>query len=242
MNVFLKKTGNLKNVKDIEAHVKYIGFRSQEKDKVSLNKGFFDSNGNKASYRDFINRIKENKALRHPNSIKAHKLVFSLKDKDYNAYLRSGKDYKDLVRATLKEYEEKHGVKLDWIASIHEVDGKGKSNHPHVHVVIKGVSDRKDQDGRYQRIYFKKDDFKELRNIFDKEFQKDCQYNFWERLDIEKTLDDIGKSIESMGRSMSKTLSRSIENEVEKSQAEAERDKQKQIRRKVRNENDRGGR
>jgi len=211
--VFIKWTGALKKIDKVVAHAKYIGFRSQEKN----DRGFFAKYYDNIDYKKFIERIEENPALKHSSTSKAHKLIFSLKETDYIAYLRSGKDFKDLVRATLAEYEKKHGIQLDWIANIHNAKG-----HPHCHVIIKAVSDNK-VDGRYKRIYFKKSDFKELKDIFNREFERDVKYRPFERIDVE-TLNDMSKIFERVA----KTVERDTEKEYMKAEFEKMRKKMKQ--------------
>lgn len=213
MGVLVKYTGAAKDIQKVKAHVKYVGFRSKEIEGVQL--GFFSKDSENTDYKEFIKRIETNKALKHPSAVKAHKLVFSLKDKDYEAYKSTGKDYKDLIRATLKEYEDRNNVKLDWIASIHEKDGKGNTNHPHVHVIIKAVSDRKDTEGKYKRIFFKKEDYQQMRSDFDKEFERYAQYSTFERLDkneLDKTTEDIAKGFEA--------VLKGIENDIKKEEYE----------------------
>ena len=210
--VFIKSTRPLQTVQQVVSHVKYVGFRSQETNE----KGFFDKNGDNSDFKVFINQIEKNPALKHPKSIKAHKLIFSLRGKDYNAYKRSGKDYKDLVRKTLLEYENKHGVKLAWIANIHEKEG-----HPHCHVIIMGVSSNKDSKGRHSRIFFTKDDYAQMKSDFDLEFEKDVQYDLLERLDMSMTLNDIGKGFEQIVKLMVK--------DIKKTEHEAEQKKNKEI-------------
>lgn len=214
--VFIKRTRGLQKIEQVKAHAKYVGFRAQE----SKEKGFFGRESDKVDYKDFVKRVENNPALQHSSSIKAQKLIFSLKENDYVAYLRSGKDYKDLVRNTLHEYEVKHNVKLDWIANIHDTEG-----HPHVHVIIKGVADEKDKDGRYKRIYFKKDDFKDMKANFDREFEKDAKYHLFEKIDINKTMLDISKGFEN--------VTRNISNDIEKEQAKADFEKHKDIEAKI---------
>ena len=219
MGVFIKKTGGIKDICNLEAHLKYIGFRSREKKE---DKGFFSRDSNNSNYKDFINRIKDNKALRHPKSIKAHKLVFSLREDEYKAYKRSGKDYKDLIRETIKEYEEKHGIKLDWIASIHEEEG-----HPHIHVVIKGVSE--DRNGKFKRIFFRKEDFQELKDVFNKEFKKEVKYKEFERVDFKSINLDISKGIQR--------VLDGIAYEIRKDERETEFKKKRSLKRKERENN-----
>lgn len=213
--VFIKATRPLNKIEQVIAHAKYVGFRSKEVNE----KGFFGRDSDRVDYNEFVERIKNNPALKHSRSIKAHKLFFSLKEVDYNAYLRSGKDYKDLIRKTLAVYEDKHGVKLDWIANIHAKEG-----HPHCHVIIKGVSDSKDKNGRYKRIKFVVDDFREMKSNFDKEFYKDVQYT---KDELQKTLltnkeqnkimNDISKGFEQ--------VTRGIANDIEREQKLAEMEK-----------------
>lgn len=203
--VFIKRTRGLQKVSQVEAHAKYVGFRSKE----TKEKGFFGRDTDRADYKDFIKRIEENPALKHTSSIKAQKLIFSLKENDYEVYKKSGLDYKHLVRETLKKYEERHNVKLDWIANIHEAEG-----HPHCHIIIKGVSDIKGERG-YTRIKFKKEDFQEMKKDFDKELEKEIDH---ERMDFEKTLNDITKSFDAVLKGISKEL----EKENEKAQMQRE--------------------
>lgn len=230
--VFIKRTFGLKNISQVKAHAKYIGFRSRELPEEE--KGFFDKDNDKfADYKKFIKRIESNRAIRHPNAVKAHKLIFSLKEVDYNAYKRSGKDYKDLIRNTLKEYEEKHNVKLDWIASLHNSEG-----HPHAHVIIKAVSDIKDKDGRFKRIYLKKEDFKELKGIFDKEFDKDVIYKEGEKYHLKDTFKDIDKGfkeINELGKGL-EIVTAKIKYDIEKKQNESEYKKDMDIQKSIRND------
>ncbi|WP_061311258.1 hypothetical protein [Clostridium botulinum] len=222
MGVFIKRTGGLNNISKLKSHLKYIGFRSREhKDDE---KGFFGKDDNYYQYNEFIDKIQNDKALKHPKAVKAHKLVFSLKGVDYKAYSNSEKDYKDLIRATLKEYEDKKGVKLDWIASIHNAEG-----HPHVHVVIKATS-QKDKEGKSKRIFFKKEDYREMKNIFNKEFEREAEYKGFSHIDqkeFDKTLNDIGKAFEA--------VTRSIEREIDKEEYLREISKDKEIKKEIKN-------
>lgn len=228
MGVFVKKTGSINNTSKIKAHIKYIGFRSREVDEKT--KGFFDRNNNGVNYKEFLDRVKNDKALQHPKSVKAQKLIFSLRENDYANYKKSGKDFKHLIRATLKEYESKKGVKLDWIASTHEKEG-----HPHTHIIIKAVSDRKGNE-KSKRIYFKKEDFKDLKEIFNKNFEKEVQYDRAYELHHSKEFKNIIKDINKgfdKARSMSKgldILKNSIDREIKRNEMEKEMEKQKQLR------------
>jgi hypothetical protein len=65
----VKKTGGGKKVDVMVKHLKYIGFRSREK--LKEDKGFFDSKYDKGvDYKKFVESIKGNKVLKHPNANK----------------------------------------------------------------------------------------------------------------------------------------------------------------------------
>lgn len=223
---FIKWTGALKDVSKIKSHAKYVGFRSNER---GDSKGFFDKNTDKADYKEFIKRIENNPALQHSKSIKAHKMLFALKQEDYEIYKRSGKDFKDIVRQTLSKYEEKHNVKLDWIANIHN----GETKNPHVHIIIKGVSDIKGDRG-YTRIKFTKDDFKELREYYKESFEKDARYKFHEREEIKEVIKETSRGFEA--------VLRAIEKEAQKEQFRAEFEKEIVIEKTIRDNERNSGR
>jgi len=100
----------------------------------------------------------------------------------------------------LNEYENKYGVKFDWIANIHESEG-----HPHCHVIIKGVSDKKGCRG-YTRIRFSKEQLKDMRNIFEKHFERDVKYRFWELESVKSAVKDTGRALESFAMAIKKEL------------------------------------
>ena len=100
MGVIVKKTGQLSKVSDLKAHIKYIGFRSQEIDKELKDGRFFNDKFDNVNYKGFLKGIENNKALQHPKSIKGHKFVFSLNQREYEAYLKSGKE----LQARVKKY------------------------------------------------------------------------------------------------------------------------------------------
>ncbi|MGD9678942.1 MAG: hypothetical protein AB7V16_11430 [Vulcanibacillus sp.] len=189
--LLVKHLGALKDIGKVEAHVKYIGFRSEE----IHEKGFFDRVSDHADYKSFLERISNNQALQHSESIKAHKLVFSLRREDYNAYTRSGKTFQDLARSVLSEYEKEKGIKLDWIANFHNQDNENKQ--PHIHIVIKGVSDIKGDRG-YKRIRFQYKDFEEMKKTFDNEFFKDVQYKLNERFEYKEAVQEINNGFNNI--------------------------------------------
>ena len=204
---FLSKVSGSKvmvGLSSLVSHLKYIGFRSKELDE----KGFFDKNSDNADYRKFIKRIEENKALRHSACIKAHKLMFALHENDYKAYIRSNRDFKDIVRKTLEIYEKEKGFKLDWIANIHNANIK----NPHCHVVIKG-------DRGYTRIRFKGEDFKRMREIYRSVFENDVKYNLRERFELSviKNKSVLSRGVEDFSRAFSMNVKKEHKiNEFEK--------------------------
>lgn len=206
---FIKCKGGIRELSKVKAHVRYVGFRSKE---IGDTKGYFGRDSDSADYKGFIERIENNKALKHSNTVKAQKLIFALKEEDYTAYKRSGKDYKDLVRATLKNYEEKHNVKLDWIANIHNQE----SRNPHCHVIIKGVSDIKGERG-YKRITFKRDDLRDMRTSFQQAFDKDVKYKFHEREEVKEVLKETTRGFEAVLRALKREFKKEqARNEFEK--------------------------
>lgn len=245
MAVIVKKTGHMCVMKNLKAHIKYIGFRSQEieraeGDTLKFPKGeFFNDKFDNVNYKSFMKSIEKNKALTHPKSIKAHKLVFSLTSYDYNKYISKDKTYKDLIRDTLKSYEKEKGVKLQWMATQHIVDGKGKSHHPHCHVVICGVSEP-DKDGKYTRIKFTREDFKNLRDIFDNELKKEIgtiEKNFPEYDHDKDIMKDISKGFEMLTKEIQKDARKK---EIEKQTSK--RSEQMRRSREEKSQKDRGDR
>lgn len=210
--VVIKRTGSEKDLGKLKSHLEYIGFRSKEHDERG---SFFGPEKDNASYERFFDRVQRNKALKHPNAIKAHKLVFSLSKVDYDAYRASGKDYKDLVRQTLRDFEKKHGVKLDWIANVHRENDRS----PHCHVVIKAVSDLKGERG-YSRIKFTKDDFTAMRSDFEKHVDRDAVYRPLERECQPDHMKDMVKSTGKMFQAVLKEARRDAKREIQKAERE----------------------
>lgn len=226
-------SSNSSGLSMLVGHLKYIGFRSRELSE----KGFFDRNSDNADYRGFVKRIESNRALRHSQCIKAHKLVFALHENDYKAFLRSGKDFKDIVRSILAQYEKEKGVKLDWIANIHNKSSK----NPHCHVVIKGVSDIKGDRG-FTRIKFTGNDFKRMREIYRDTFEKDVKYNLLERTELAfvKNKSNIGRGIEDFTKAFSRQIKKEHEmNEFEKRLQQRREEKIREIEERNKKERDR---
>lgn len=156
---------NVKSFKDIEAHLKYIGFRSREMEPTQ--ERFFTATEDRANWREFYDNIEGHRALQHGHTVKVHKLIFSLRSPDYDAYRLSGRDYRHVVREVLKQYEQRKSFQLNWIASRHDRN----SDHPHCHVVIRGVTE-KGRDGKCKRVFLTKEDIRDLRRDFNNEISR----------------------------------------------------------------------
>lgn len=219
MGVVVKGLRYVQKIEHVKGHLKYIGFRSNElathqaREEYGLdNTKFFSKESNNADYKAFIERIETHKALKHHKSVKMHKMVFSLKQEDLKNYITdgNGKDFKDLVKKTMEEYSKFKGQQFDWIAVEHITDGDRLSTHPHVHVAIKGVTEQG------SRVKFTKEDHKYLRESFDVQYNKVCEYESkWEqghRQDRQLTpMQSLEKDIANSSKKIFKAMERDVE-------------------------------
>ena len=219
MGVVVKGLKYVQKIDHVKGHLKYIGFRSNElatsqaREEYGLdNTKFFSKDSNNADYKAFIDRIENHKALKHSKSVKMHEMVFSLKQEDYKNYLldSDGKDFKDLVRKTLDDFSKYKGQQYDWIAVEHLTDKDKLSTHPHVHLCIKGISEQG------TRVKFTKEDYQYLREKFDVEYNKVCEYESkWEqghRQDRQLTpLQSLEKDIANSAKKVFNAMERDVE-------------------------------
>lgn len=219
MGVVVKGLKYVQKIDHVKGHLKYIGFRSNElatsqaREEYGLdNTKFFSKDSNNADYKAFIDRIENHNALKHSKSVKMHKMVFSLKQEDYKNYLldSDGKDFKDLVRKTLDDFSKYKGQQYDWIAVEHLTDKDKLSTHPHVHLCIKGISEQG------TRVKFTKEDYQYLREKFDVEYNKVCEYESkWEqghRQDRQLTpLQSLEKDIANSAKKVFNAMERDVE-------------------------------
>lgn len=219
--VVIKSLKPTKKASTSKRGIYYIGVDSLDISKDNQRQWFDSNNDLITDPNPFSKKIETHKSLQHSSTIKTHHKVFSLKREDYEAYKRSGRDFKDIVRASLATYEQRHGVKLDWIAHIHESE-KSKE-HPHCHVIISGVSLHKGERG-YNRIYFNKDDDAAMRNTFNLEMDRHAKYKFLERIDLGAISKNFSKSFES--------VMQGVGHEAEKKKREGEFERDKKTRRK----------
>lgn len=236
-----------RNLKNAIAHIKYVGFRSRE---VGDKKGFFSEKSENADYKAFIRRIEDNKALQHSNTVKIQKIVIALQKEEYDIYKHSGKDLKDIVRDTIKQYESEHNVKLDWVANIHHENEK----NPHAHIIIKGVTDNAGDRGTSQRVKLNTTDAKKMRQMaqdhIDKYFDKDYAKEYWKEFfknnpdkstfknNFEKKEVNYFKSktferdITKAGENIFKKIASDIKKETSKAEYQGQRDNENKFQRK----------
>lgn len=245
MGVVVKGLKYVQKIEHVKGHLKYIGFRSNElatsqaREEYGLdNTKFFSKDSNNADYKAFIDRIENHKALKHSKSVKMHKMVFSLKQEDYKNYLldSDGKDFKDLVRKTLDDFSKYKGQQYDWIAVEHLTDKDKLSTHPHIHLCIKGVTEQG------ARVKFTKEDYQFLREKFDVEYNKVCEYESkWEhgqrqyrQLTPLQTLEkDIANSAKKIFNAMERDVERAKYERFKIQSEERKRAKRREIERQL---------
>lgn len=215
---FVKNRFPTKNINATKRGAYYIGVDSLDvKLEPELQKKWFGREQDLLTDPNpFVERVRNHRALKHEKAVKSHHLIFSLRRVDYDAYRRSGQDYKQIVRSILGEYEKKHGVVLDWIAHTH--DGEKSKEHPHCHVIIKAVSDNLGDRG-YMRIKFMAEDMKEMRASMEQELDRHAKYKAHERDDVAGLSKEFGQSFDNVMQSLAQ------EAERKKQEAEFERGK-----------------
>jgi hypothetical protein len=228
MAVFMRVTPT-RDVGKARAHVRYVTFRSRERDQDERTS--FDAQSDRADIQAFSNRL-EDPINRHHMATKAYKVVISLSQDEWQ---RAGlESWKPVVRETLRTLEAKWGRKLDWIAAEHR-----NLDHPHCHVVIRAAYST--EGGHSRQLRINKDQLKDLRREFNRVVQREQVRH-----------QDVGP--ERAGRTPSRTfngrltlgvwgtaieaLCRAIERQLRESRAEWER-QEEEFRRQVRR--DRGG-
>jgi type IV secretory pathway VirD2 relaxase len=146
-----KAAGGLRKIK---AHLKYLEHGKIHEEKP---KGF-DGARDDVSRAEFMERLEAQPA----RGVIAHKVVFSLSQDERD---RLGVSLRELVRETMRAWEEMLGRALTWVGFQHEDKG-----HPHVHVVVAGYAGGK-QVGLYER------DLNCLRGFADREKERQAELN-----------------------------------------------------------------
>ncbi|KPV42683.1 relaxase/mobilization nuclease domain-containing protein [Alicyclobacillus ferrooxydans] len=145
------------SVQGARQYTKYIGFRARER--ADEERGFFNERFDRgADFETFITKIETHPALQHGATVKMHALIVSMRGRDYDSFIENGGNYKEFARAFMRDLEERKGMKLEWIAAVHE-----KTGHPHVHIHIMGVGAT--PDGKSKRVYLNKTDYEWSRDI-----------------------------------------------------------------------------
>lgn len=129
-------------------HIKYI---EADREHHRNNPHLFNGDKDNIRRQQFYRRIED----QPKNGVVIHKLVISLSEDERNRFQI---DMKELARDTMARIEGKMNEKLDWVGSLH--DDKG---HPHVHIVIRGRSERNKQ------LYISKPLIQDMRKIADRE-------------------------------------------------------------------------
>jgi hypothetical protein len=114
--------------------------------------------------RDYVSRgeFMEKLEAQPARGVIAHKLVFSMSQDERD---RLGVGLPDLVRETMKAWEQSLGRPVTWVGFQHEDKG-----HPHVHVVVAGYAGGK-QVGLYER------DINRLRGYAEREKERQASLN-----------------------------------------------------------------
>lgn len=179
-NLTFMKVTNSKSIDKVQAHAKYIGFRSR--DQHQNERGLFNrEKDNGASHTQFTQRLRERPSLSHSQSNKAFKVVLSWREQDAREMgIHDEQRYKEIARRYVEELEKDKNMKLDYIGAVHM-----KDNHPHIHLVVSGVGEDKEtgQDKRL-RVEFK-EDVPKHKDFIDKEIGADrvkAEREFDERL------------------------------------------------------------
>jgi len=217
-----KPVGNSQSSRRVLSHLRYIGFRSRELDQDSNTYGFFDELHDKANMKPFYNRIYNDPALKHPNTIKLHKLIIGFHRDWYDRYEI---DYKALTRYIMERLEVRKGFRLDWIAAEHL-----KETSPHVHVAIKSTG--KDELGYTKRLIITREDI---------EWMKDAIDRYTGREQFLERDHEMERSI-SLAPDLLQDLTKEIERQSKQGQRDSERARRKAEREnknRQRNERDR---
>lgn len=117
--------------------VRYHAFRTREV--AAIDRGAFDRSSDRANVAAFIKSLDDpltrdftTRSGHKVEPAKMHRLMFSLRRKDFEAC--GFTSWKPVIREALESFERQHGIKLEWIAAEHQ-----SPTHPHVHVDIKSV-------------------------------------------------------------------------------------------------------
>lgn len=153
-----------KDFEKTKNHVLYIGFRARETEQEE--RGHFDAEKNHGvAYRAHLDRIQNDPALQHPSTVKSHSVILSVTRNDFEGLKAQGISLKDIAREWMSDLEKSKGLKIDWLAAVHE-----KGHHPHVHISMSGIA--KDESGRSKRLYIGKDEYSDFRKRLEQQLER----------------------------------------------------------------------
>jgi hypothetical protein len=129
------------------ASVRYYAFRTREVEKDQV--GIFDRASDHADVKRFVRNLDDpltaDKPGRPPRFAKIHRVLFTMSGAEFRRWGLTS--WQPIVREAIANFEQRHGMKLDWVAAEHPSPG-----HPHCHVAIKSVCEDKDGDRHRLRI------------------------------------------------------------------------------------------
>lgn len=208
---------NPKATRKVLSHLKYIAHRSREQDRDKDTYGVFNEKSNHADIYKFYESIENDKALKHSNTVKIHKLTIGF---SRNWYERYGIDFKNFTRHVISKLEERKGIKLEWVAAEHQ-----KEESPHVHIVIKSVGE--DDNGNSKRLNISKEDYQYLRDEIDLYTGREQFLNRDQQLEQDRGL--MPDIIQELTKQIDK-LNKQAEREGELAQRKAEQQRKRDDR------------
>lgn len=218
---YVKDKGMHKAEKDpgatrkVLSHLRYIGFRSREMDADRDTYGLFDKDRDHAPLKEFYEKIKNDPALRHSQTIKMHKLIIGFHRDWYDKYQIN---YKDLVRHIMRSLEERKGMKLEWVAAEHL-----KETSPHAHVAIKstGVNDF----GKTKRLFITKEDIEWIKEEIDRYTGREQILEREKELERDEIMPDILKELSKELERQAREGERRTQQAKKEQERERERDR-----------------
>lgn len=236
-NLTFMKVTNTKSIGKVQAHAKYIGFRSREQHQNE--KGLFSrEKDNGASHTQFAQNMREKPSLSHSQSNKAFKVVLSWRETEAREMgIHDEQKYKEIARRYMEELEKDKNMKLDYIGAVHM-----KDDHPHIHLVVSGVGEDK-ETGKDKRLRIDfKEDVPKHKDFIDKDIGAD-------RVKAEREFDKRLRGIErnepqqqqeysrysTVGKDTTKDVFRQLEQLGKQAQMRSEQARQEQERDTLKN-------
>ena len=179
--------------------------------------GVFNKRDDNASIKEFYSLIENDKALKHSNTIKMHKMIIGFQREWFDRY---GVNYKELVRHLMSRLEERKGMQLDWVAAEHL-----KEKSPHAHVAIKSTGT--DDNGNTKRLKLTKEDMEWIRGEIDR-FTGREQYLSRDK-EMSRDEDFLGELVKGLTKEIERQQKEG-ERKSQQAKSKAERDRRKEDR------------